>query len=211
MNLAQPAATMEPQLGLYEDLLDRAPPDLVVWQMGYGSPGKPVRLGDSLYYLVQIRQDAEGFPVLPGGLTGAWHRWLFQRSAFWEYLSLAWAPTCEPPSCEPRWWDRLVREQLDPAVDRARERGVPVVIATMVPLDIPFADQRASPVPWFDPVIAYADAEGIAVVRAEDVMGDRSLEEVRLDPCCHYNADGTRVLAEGLAPVILQSLAVDSH
>lgn len=198
-SLAQPASTLWVQAAVAEEAIPAGAPDLVLVQLWYGSPRVPVRLGDAVYYLDGLATDAPGYPTFALGLSGAWHHALFDTSRFWAWLTFAVNPGCA--GCG-RGWEAMIESDLARLHALAEQAGARFAILLAPPLDRPFDAQRADPVPWYDPVIAWAAAHAVPVVRLEDVLGDARVEDVRKNTCCHYDADGTAVLAEALtAPV----------
>lgn len=203
-SFAQPGATLHPQLAFFETFLEPLDPSLVIFEIWYGSPSVPTRLGDRIYYAEAFAHDELGYPTFVGGLSGPWHRALFERSRLWNYLTFAVAPQCSGDACIPDF-PRMVREQLGPAVARAQAGGAGVLIVIATPLDRPLAETAASPPPWFQPVVAFAQAQGLPLVRLEQLLIDQDVEAIRLDPCCHFNPTGMKRVAERLRPFVLEA------
>ena len=162
----------------------------------------PTRLGDRIYYAEAFQRDAEGYPTFAFGLSGPWHRALFERSRLYNYLTFAVAPQCSGDACIPDF-PKMIREQLAPAVGRARGVGAGSLIVIATPLDRPLPEIVADPPPWFAPVVRWAADEGLPLVRLEQLLADQDVEAIRLDPCCHFNAAGMGLVAERLAPHVL--------
>jgi hypothetical protein len=193
--LAQPGTTLWGQAAVAEDEIPARAPDLVLVQLWYGSARVPTRLGDAVYYLDGLAADADGYPTFALGLTGAWHHTLFDASRFWAWLTFVVNPGCTPCG---RSWEAMIATDLARVRDLTRGAGGRLALLLAPPLDRPFDQQRADPVPWYDPVISWARENDVAVVRFEDVLGTARVEDVRKNTCCHYDADGTAVLAEAL-------------
>lgn len=193
---AQPAATLWPELAFAEAEVPASRPDVVVLQLWYGSPRVPAVLDGTVYYLDQLATDVDGYPTFAGGLTGGWHHRLFDASRFWAWLTFAVNPGCR--DCAPSW-DDLVAGDLARLHALVTAHGGRLVLALAPPLDRPFPAQRAAPVAWYDPAIAWAADHGVPVVRFEDLLADVDVAEVRRNTCCHYDADGAALLGDRLA------------
>lgn len=202
--LAQPATTLWGQVAVAEDAIPAGSPDLVLVQLWYGSARVPVRLGDAFYYLDGLATDAAGYPEFALGLSGAWHHVLFDASRFWAWLTFAVNPGCT--GCG-RTWEAMIATDLARIHALTLGSGGRLVLLLAPPLDRPFDSQRADPVPWYDPAIAWAHAHDVPIARLEDVFGDARVEDVRKNTCCHYDAEGTAVLAEALTGPVTGWLA----
>lgn len=206
MNLAVPGSTLLPQVAFLKHYAPQVPPDVLVIELFYGSPRVPVHLGDTVYYLDALDTDGEGYPTTAWGLSGPVHRALFRNSRFWEYLTVTLNPGCSSSkACEPDW-DAALAGPLAEAVALGRSLGATVLLAAAPPLDRPFEDQLADPEPWFDAAIPWAAANDLPLVRLESLLLGTAVEDVRLDPCCHYNASGTSELASRMAPWLAPAL-----
>jgi lysophospholipase L1-like esterase len=198
-SFAQPGATLHPQLAFFETFLEPLAPEIVVFEIWYGSPSIPTRLGDRIYYAEAFEHDALGYPTFAFGVSGPWHRALFERSRLWNYLTFAVAPQCEGSACIPDF-PKMITTQLAPAVATVRARGAAPMIVIATPLDRPLPEIAADPPPWFAPVVTWAAEQQVPLVRLEQLLVDQDVEAIRLDPCCHFNARGMQLVAERLAP-----------
>lgn len=203
-NHAQPAATLHPQLAVAEDEIPAQAPALVLVQLWYGSPRVPVLLGDAAYYLDGLATDDAGYPTFAFGLSGPLHHALFNASRFWAWSTFAVNPGCK--GCSPSW-DALVSGDLTRLHTLTTAHGGRLAVLLAPPLDRPIEALRAEPVDWYDPVITWAGAHGVPVLRLEDLLEGQDIEVVRKNTCCHYNAVGTDVLGQALAPRVRSWLA----
>jgi hypothetical protein len=194
-NLAQPGATPYVARAFADAHLPTSRPALVILELWYGGNHVPLRAGDVVYYPTGMLTDADHYPTFAFGWTGAWHHALFDRSRFWAWSTFAVNPRCD--ACEPTW-DDLLNGDVAAIVDGARAVGAEPVLWVAAPLDVPFAQTRAQPPDWTASIDAWAAARRVRVVHTADLLADEPVEAVRLDPCCHLNADGARDVAAGL-------------
>jgi hypothetical protein len=53
---------------------------------------------------------------------------------------------------------------------------------------------------------AFAEDHGIATYRLEQELIGQDYLQLRLDPCCHYNAQGHRALAPVMEKIVMDQL-----
>lgn len=187
VNAGQPGLVFAPQLALATDLIADLDPDLVFWQLFYGSPNRPSLIGDAVYVLQGPAEYSEPPRLAPGPL----HPVLFNYSHLYQYASLALIPGRSAPD-----WEAL----LDNEVPRAIELVAPApLIFVLAPkLDRPFADHAHDPWPNYAEFKAFAAQEGLDVLPLADSLADRDVEALRRNTCCHYNPAGHQAYAEVL-------------
>ena len=77
----------------------------------------------------------------------------------------------------------------------------------MPPLDRPFAESAASGYVGYGPIRELAESAQVSLVDVAAELSGQDVEALRLDPCCHYNAEGQQALADMLAPMIATAFA----
>lgn len=195
-NFAQPAFTFQAQAAVAEEALEALHPSRVLWEIWDNSPLEYVMAGDTAYNLHGFVVGADGLPQV-AGVPPALSRWLLPRSRAWELLALRSAPRDYPEMASV--WQRFVQQRLRPTLRRLQEQGARPALYLAPHLDRPFAEQRADPRDLYAPVEALAQELGVPALRGEVLLADQDVQAIRLDPCCHVNAAGARVLAEALA------------
>ena len=200
-NHAQPAFTFDNQRVVAAEQLERgAPPDIVVWEIWQNSVNRLDVIGDAAYNFGELAVDGGGVPSVLGLGPGA-NRALFARSALVRQLSVRLAPRRTNHALQPRW-QALADGPLREALQALQAAGSAPLLVLMPPLDQPFADSAADPYVGYAPVRAMAQELGLPVVDVAQALSGQPVEDLRLDPCCHYNAAGQQAVADALAPEI---------
>lgn len=199
LNFAQSGFSGQQMLELARVLLPRLKPDLLVWQSWWSNATTYTLLGDAAYVLDQYRCGPDGAPAV-FGLPDAWNGWLFVHSWLYRYASLALgAGPPLPPSVQ---WLPVVAQRLRAARDLARAAGTRMVVVVDPALDAPF-DAPSDLTRSRDRDVAGIAADlGIPVVFLDQRLAGRDVARLRLDTCCHFNAEGHAALAEVLADVL---------
>jgi hypothetical protein len=200
-NHAQPAFTFDNQRVVAAEQVDAgAPPQVVVWEIWQNSVNRLDVIGDAAYNFGELVVDGGGVPSVLALGPGA-NRALFARSAMVRQLSVRLAPRRTNHALQPRW-QALADGPLRDALVALQAAGSTPLLALMPALDRPFAESAADPYVGYAPVRAMADELGLPVVDVAQALSGQPVEELRLDPCCHYNAAGQQALADALAPEI---------
>jgi len=174
-NHAEPGFQIEQVRARAQVLLAARPADLLLVEIWPGANLSFTRVGSALYSVPGRA------PRLPG---------LVSRSRLAE---LAWTSTVPvAPAADP--W-----RQVDTLVDATREAagGAPVRFILPAPLHQPFARTRAEVPP---PHASLAERLGPDLLDMAELFGDLPPESVRIDPCCHLNAEGHQRLAGAVQP-----------
>lgn len=195
VNLAQPAFGAQQKGAVVAQWLQAHRVDLLVWEAWRNDPARYVRDGDLIVSAVaDVDERDEGSTV---------HRALFRDSRLYRLGALAWAPAAEeaPPS-------RVWKDQVVPIVDRtvqlvAAQDGQ-VLIARFPALDVSFETSADGFAPY-----GLLDPLGVQVVDIARALAVEDHEALRFDPCCHYNGDGLRAVAEVLAPLIEKKVGAE--
>ncbi len=197
-NYAVPGTTWGPQHArVRAELPERV--DVLVWELWQNSANRFVQLGDTVYNFGQLAPEPGAIPD-PWGLGGL-NRTLLGTSRIYELAALTSAPAHPSPNVAEQWAafaaDALPRMQ---AV--ADAHGARLVLVTCPKLDQPFVDQRQFLDRVYGPMVRPARDAGVTVLELDRAFGSVEPEAIRHDPCCHYNADGMKLVASLLADVI---------
>lgn len=194
INFAQPAFAFEQELAVARQHLPELEPAVVLWEVWATSMEHFVVVGDGAYNFGSIEVGADGYPASP--LPGPLHRALFRGSLVYQHLVLGTARQAHRGEV----WGRFVEEELPKVLDLVPAERLVLVFAP--PLEHPFAETAAHPVDFERAVLPWAEDNGVATLRLAAALEDEDVEALRLDPCCHFNAAGHRVLADVLEEVI---------
>lgn len=193
-NLASPGYGVEAKQARLDVELE-TPPRLVVWEVWANDANRFTWVGERGYSLNPgMPRDHAGVPDafgVPWRLNGV----LFRHSRTYELLTLARAT---PLPATP---DR--RGPLDDVLARVTEAHSELLIVVPPVLDRPFAESVATPPDFGQDALAWAGENGVPTVQLAELLVDQDVEAIRLDVCCHYNEAGHAVLAERLAPFLV--------
>lgn len=192
-NFAQPGATPWVARAFADAHLPSSRPELVLIELWYGGNHVPLRAGDVVYYPTGMRTDADGYPTFAFGWTGWLHHALFDASRFWAWSTFVVSPRCD--TCEPTW-ESLLDGDIQAMRAGAAAVGADTVLLVAAPLDVPFAETLAHPPEWTVAINRWAARERVPVLHVADLLSDQAVEAVRLDPCCHLNPTGARLLGQ---------------
>ncbi|MFZ5481986.1 MAG: hypothetical protein ACOZNI_34820 [Myxococcota bacterium] len=183
-NHAEPAFQAETMLARAREVLPRERHASVIWEIWPGSTGRYTRIGGAAYNLMGARP--------PGPLLGV----LVPRS---RAVEAAWsARLTTDPRMDP--WDEL-RRTTDAALSLVGT--TPILFVVAPPLHQPFADTVAQTPPSQVALVEDLHARGAAVVDLASALAAHDVSALRLDPCCHYDADGMRAVADAIRPWLL--------
>lgn len=177
-NRASPGYAAETQLARLRRDLPEMGVARVIWELWSGAIHHYDRVGDKAIGLMGA--------AVPRGPLG----WLLGHSRVAEAL---WLARLEPPRRLPI--DPVERYLPDVLEPMAATVGRPWLLLIPPPLHRPFAESVADPHPVAVAATAWARAHGVPVLDLAEAFGDTPVESVRLDPCCHYNAEGQRRIA----------------
>jgi hypothetical protein len=196
LNFAQAGFSLGQKLALAERHIPEHKPRWVLWEV-WANDAFPYRfLGDSAFALRDAAVDELGYPA--AGIGIPWlHRWLFRNSRAYEHLTLSQVP--ERPSGLS--WPDLMRVRVLPGMDRLVElcktHGCDVLVLPAPSLGRPFAEQHADE--SYLVIRDWAAERKVHYQLISELLADQDHQAIRLDPCCHYNEAGHRVLAERIA------------
>jgi hypothetical protein len=160
------------------------------------------KIGTTMYAVGSYAQDADGVPyVRSWPVPAVINSWLFRHSRFWEYAVLAMGAHAAEDDVLP--YHRRI-------IDETRAAGTQLVFGVFPDLQGPLSEGPRTKHAIHPPLRALAAEEGVPVVEVAELLGDVDVERVRLDPCCHYNAEGHALLGEVLAPVLREAVLSDA-
>ena len=204
LNFSQRAFSGQQKLALARRLIPRYRPAIVFWEV-WSEPALYTRLGDAAYRFWDVEVADDGLPSV-FGLPPGWNAWLIQTSRLYEYATLALAP--------PRAHDSRLEmaDFMDHALAEVRglaaNVGAQLVLEILPPLDRPFdgGGQPVHPLEAFVPDLARE--RGLDPVLLSRELAGEDYLRLRLDPCCHFNAEGHRVLADRFFHQVVQRLGL---
>jgi len=200
-NHSQPAFTAQGRLAVARQVLPILKPKVVVWEVWTGDAGTYEIIGDTAYELSSFPVDSAGFPRVSWAPAPI-HHLLFTRSTLWEIGTLALLQRDNRRYASA--WRRVTDETLPEILHLTQANGGQLMLVVMPPLDRPFADaiEPHRDFSFYRPLYTWAKREGVPVHDVAKALIHESHEALRLDPCCHYNEDGHRALAQAMAPWI---------
>ncbi len=196
VNLAQPGSAFPNQRASLLQHSDTLRPKLVIWEMWHNSVNQFQVVGEAAYNFGSMRLDSQGLPNtwgLPAGLNRA----LFSSSHLYRFFDLKLAKKGSRKQLDV--WGQFVEGPLASAVDELRAQGIAVLLVFTPQLSKPFSDQTLEFKPTYSLVSDWAKEHDVRFVDLAVVLAGTDPVSVRLDPCCHYNAAGTRRVAQALA------------
>jgi len=192
-NYGEPAFGYEAKRATARAALPTLKPTLVLWEIWINDNARYVRVDDLVYDPADLLRDDAGYPIwlpLPSGL----HQWLFQRSRFYAYASIARAPGGY--TAGPSVWSEYEDGELDALKASVEAAGGSLVLSLWPRLDRTFEASAASPPSVYAGVERWASGSGTPVIDVAVLLAGEDFEGLRADSCCHYNPAGHGVLAE---------------
>jgi hypothetical protein len=197
LNFAQPGFGFEQKYAVARVEVPRYRPALFLWE-GWPEWGPYRRMGN-------VAVNVRGYRLRPDGYVGilgvpdSLNHLLFDHSAFYRYAALATGGLGSDPEA-----NTLVPEQaLEKVLSLATSVGAKLALYPSTPLDRPFAES----VDFFDRAyLEFARQRGVALYPLARELVNEDYRRLRLDPCCHFNAEGHRVLTRIFEPIVLELL-----
>jgi hypothetical protein len=203
-NYAVPGSGFIHQSLLGKEAIQRHSPDLVIWTLWSSSIGRYWVFGDTAYELSSFSSDGGGIPNSP--IFDPLNRFLFRNSALYRYAVTTLADSGDMSEA----WRKFTRDEFTPRLDAIRESSpdMPLIFMNCPPLHMPFATQvyrrKTGDPEWerhvrkpIQPVLAERDIE---LIHLDEALVGQPIEEVRVDPCCHFNERGMGLIADILRP-----------
>jgi len=118
---------------------------------------------------------------------------LLLHSRFYEYVTLAIGEEAPRPpgDLEAR---KFAANRLPRVLQLAQDVHAKVVLYPAPPLDRPFSETAASLPDWHAILVDFGHAHDVPVYPLQRELLDQDYLRLRLDDCCHYNAEGHRAL-----------------
>ena len=202
LNFAQPGFSFEQKYAVAKQEVVRYRPALVLWEswvewMDYAMIGR-YAYGVTGY---RLRSDgAVGIRGMPTGLNG----FLFRNLRAYEYIALS---VGEKGGLSFDDQGRnFAKERLGRVPALASSVGAKLAIYPATPLDRSFAETAASPPAWHDVIAEFGRSNGIPVYPLQQELLAEDPLKLRMDPCCHFNAQGHQVLAPLMARIVFETL-----
>jgi hypothetical protein len=203
LNFAQPGFQFEQKNVVAHAEVPRYRPAMILWESWV--EWRQLRMiGNTAYSISDYALRPDGLIGI-SGVPDSLNRVLFLHSRLYEYLALAYGDLARLPA-EQENMVTFANTRLPETVRLAQSMGSKLVFYFAPPLDRPFADTSASPTPSNLVLLDYARAHGIPTYFLAQELIDQDYREVRLDPCCHFNAKGHRGLAAVMERIVLEQL-----
>lgn len=196
MNFSQISFTSEQKLAVASVEVPRYRPALVMWE-GWNEFSHFVRLGDSAYDLRGFALRADGFPGLFGVPDGM-NQFLFLHSRLYEYLTLVLGQSDTSTDEQTQALGRLDRLAALTASVGAR-----LAVYTCPSLDRPFTESTHLQNTVMN---TFAQEHHVPRYFLRHELADHDYQDLRMDACCHFNAQGHQVLAPIFERIVLDTL-----
>jgi len=202
INLSEPGFSFQSQAAMFREEVAQNKPKIVVLELWFNSTHKFIPINGAVYNFGNLEKDENGLPNL--GLPSALNRVLFSNSALWRHVSVGLAPTTSERLSD-RWADFVITD-LEPFAAWLDAQNIELVVAFATTLGTPFSDGRPTQNTTYRSAMEWAAARGVPQVVFSDVLANEDVASVRNDTCCHLNARGTKLVADDMAPKLLQLL-----
>jgi len=196
VNLSQPGSAFKNQNASALLMGAKLNPRVVVWEIWHNSVNTFVVIGDSTFNFGQLQRDSGGIPNA-FHLSADWNRRLFEWSAAYRYVDLSLAQKHSRRVAEV--WAQFVDDTVQPALARLQANGSKVLLVYTPPLSRPFTQSTVPDDPGYLVMEQWAAKNGILTVDLARELGDADPDALGLDRCCHFNAEGTKRVAEILS------------
>jgi hypothetical protein len=210
LNFAQPAFSFQQKYAVARTEIPRYRPALILWE-NWVEWNEYALIGQAAYSIRDLRLRPDGF-VGMAHVPDPLNRALFLRSRLYEYVTLSWgerSPRLGPhghPLGDQEEVSEFAREKLIQLLQLARTAGSELVFYLAPPLDRPFSESTASPPGWQRAIMEFAAAQSISAYPLQRELADQDFRELRMDPCCHYNARGHDALATVMERIVIEKL-----
>ena len=203
LNFAQPGFQFEQKNVVARAEVPRYRPAVILWESWV--EWRQLRMiGDTAYSVSDYALRPDGFIGI-SGVPAPLNRLLFQHSRLYEYLALAYGDLARLPAERDNML-AFANARLPETVQLARSMGSQLIFYFAPPLDRPFADTAAAPTQSNVVLLDFARAHGIPTYVLAHELVDENHLELRLDPCCHFNAEGHRKLAALMVRIVVERL-----
>ena len=200
VNYAQPGYGHQNKFAVAVHEIPKFKPHLVIWEVWLNDTSRYVLLGDTAYNTDKLITQEDGYPSLLG-FSGGFNQWLLSVSKLYEFAAF----TLNEDKNRGRvgdLWKEFAEEHTRELVQFVKEQGAELWVANCPPLHTPFETQRKTPQREYVPVESVLEELSVPFIRLRDEFGEKTIEDVRIDTCCHYNAEGHRLIAERFSEII---------
>jgi|GEM_PF-3289211 len=194
---AQSGFAFQQQLAMATEGLARWRPKVVIWEIWQNTPRTVQMVGEAAFNFGSLQLDELLLPN-PLGVRPDWNRRAFVSSAAWRKLVVSRAVPGPNQGVDDEWrtWAEHDLAQAHALVSGV---GAELLLVFAPALDRPFEQSVAQPYSGYAVAHAAADELGIATLSLAEALVGESVEALRLDPCCHYNAAGADAVARVIA------------
>jgi hypothetical protein len=203
LNFAQPGFAFEQKYAIARAEVVRYKPALIMWEDWVEWPEYRL-IGDAAYATADLRVRDDGF-VGMWGVPDVINRVLFRHSRLYEYLVLA-AGERMPRVPGPHGVVLFANNRLIEVPRLAQSVGAKLVMYLAPPLDQPFSETATALPEWHAILLDFAREHGIPAYPLQRELIDQDYLQLRLDPCCHFNAAGHRALVPIMERIVLGQL-----
>jgi hypothetical protein len=205
LSFAQPGFSFAQKYAVAEVEVARYRPALILWEDWTEWVVDYHLLGGAAFALQDFALTADGFPWIEGVPTGV-NRFLFLHSRLYQYTALIRGQRLERPD-ERAEVAAFIADRLSRVPDLAASVGARLALYLAPPLDQPFSTLSASPPEWHRSILEFARRRDIPAFLLQRELAGEDYQQVRLDPCCHYNARGHRLLVPIFEHIVSALLA----
>jgi hypothetical protein len=202
LNFAQPAFFFDQKYAVASVEVPRYRPALIMWE-NWLDWLRYSQMGDTLYASTPFALRADGFAGVRGVPDGL-NRYLFLNSR--AYRNLACFLGERRVEREDPVVADFIEKELVKVPELAESVGAKLVMYAAPPLSDPFAEIAASPPRWQTAEFDFAHARHIPIYSLAQELADEDYTQLRMDPCCHFNARGHAALVPVMARIILEQL-----
>jgi hypothetical protein len=205
INLSQPAFSFEQKMAWLKEFASVSRIDHVYWEVWF-TENVEYRVFNGTAYNFGPVSPAPGhipeIPVIPLSIS----EWLFTNSRLYNYAFLTFQPRHRMTTI---WWEEKYMPKLDALSAWLAEKGAGLTLVPACPLDRPFSVSVKEIIARdkiFFRLKDYRNADVLFLAEALEAMG-ADFMRVRHDPCCHYNQEGHKFLAEIFKDVVIRDFA----
>lgn len=202
LNLAQLGFQLQQKVAVARVEVPRYRPNLILWEHWVEWTEYRI-LGDAAYGISGYRQRPDGFVGVLGVPDGL-NRYLFLHSQAYRFLALNHGQLVDLPAEEELM--TTVTGRFMEVVRLAQSTGAKLVIYFAPPLDRPFEVTAASSTVSRQRMVEFSRAHGIPTYALENELKGEDYLQLRLDPCCHFNARGHRALVPVMTRIVMEQL-----
>jgi hypothetical protein len=196
LNFSQVSFTSQQKLAVASVEVPRYRPALVLWE-GWNEFAHFVMLGGSAYDLRGYALGPGGFPGIRGIPDGL-NQYLFLHSRLFEYLTLVLGRRDMAVDEQ-----KLAQDRLDRLAAMTEAVGGKLAVYACPALDRPFTESTHLPNGTMD---TFVQKHHVPRYFLRHELAGQDYQDLRMDPCCHFNAKGQEALAPIFERIVLDTL-----